>query len=164
MSWFSKKGPTPREVRAYQMGQQAGEEMATAFRIYQEQRFGPVYIKYLNIFRDALQSALKQEDKPPLLMCRAHMDVIEENVKELRTQMFEETKSSMAEWFERARAFGLFDEAVEGVRQSIDSFCNKLLNEAAEIIEQYMTVITDVDEAWRRKYPDKAAKYGLKSV
>src|SRR5262245_9128952 len=110
MTWFRKKGPTPGEVRAYQMGQQAGDEMATAFQLYQEQRFGPVHTRYLDILRESLQDALKSEDKPPILVCRANLQVFEDNVKELRTQMFEETKSSMAKWFERARAFGLFDE------------------------------------------------------
>src|SRR5262249_23168441 len=157
MGWFAKKGPTEDEVRAFQMGEKAAQEMATAFRLYQDQRFGPVHEAYLRILRDALQSALKDEDDPPLLKSRAHLQVFEDNVGELRTQMFNETKSSMAEWFERARIFGVLEETEAAVKQSIDSFCNNLLNEGGTIIQQYIPVIKDADEAWQKKYPDKAA-------
>ncbi len=90
MSWFRSKGPTQGEVKAYQMGQEASAEMATPFKVYQEQRFGPVHNNYLGVLRDCLQSALKGEDKPPLLVCRADMQVFEDNVNLLRTQMLDE--------------------------------------------------------------------------
>lgn len=159
MAWFGKKGPIEGEVRAYQFGQQAGEEMATAFQLYQEQRFGPVHDRYLGVLRDALQLALKGEDKPPLLMCRAHVQVFEKQVGELKSQMFDDTKSAMSDWFERARTFGVLDEVETGVRQSIDLFCKNLLNEGGAVIEQYIPVVQDADEAWQGKYPERAAHY-----
>lgn len=163
MGWFSKKGPTQDEVRAYQIGQDAGAEMATAFNVYQQQRFGPIYGRYLDVLRDALQSALKDDSKPPLLVCRAHLQIFEENVKTLHTQMLDETMSSMSDWFERARVFGVFEQTQAGVQQSIETFCGKLLNEGGALVEAYIPVIEDAESAWQRKFPERVAEfYGRK--
>lgn len=159
MGLFSKKGPTRGEVHAYKQGQDAAAEMAAAFKLYREQRFNPVHHKYLGVLRDGLLSILKDNERPPLLMCRAHLQSFEDNVNILREKMWEETETAMAEWLSFAREVGVYEMTVQTEKYWIKEFCDNLLNEGGAVIASYLQVVQDADNAWRRNFPVKAKEY-----
>src|SRR5262245_64421996 len=78
--------------------QEPADHMARALQEYQQARFGPVHLDYLNIFKGRLQNALQSEDLPPLLLAKIEVELFSQQIEKLKARMFDETVRAMTHW------------------------------------------------------------------
>jgi len=161
---FSNKPPTGDEGSASAGDQATGEHMARALREYQQARFGPIHADYLNIFRDRLQSALRSEERPPLLVANSEVDLFSAQIEKLKSKMFDETVRAMTHWFEVADKVGVRTEIDALLKESIEQFCESIGSDALKIAEGYVDLLRDAESAWRQKYPEKLASLAKPSA
>ena len=160
--WLGKKPLTADDVKAYQGGQDLGAEMGQAFNDYQRKRFGPVHNSYLNVLRERLQSALRSEEAPPLIIAKIESDLFVENLNELKMKMFDETMVAMSDWLDVAQKVGVRPDDEKTLADSIFDFCENLGMAAVKVVEEYQAVLRDADAGWRKRYPDRAAQFARK--
>ena len=96
--WLRRKLLTAAEVKAYKSGQELGNQMAQALSDYEKRRFEPLHETFLNVFRERLQSAVRSEEAPPLLMAKTEAELFCENLEKLKMELFDETISVRSRW------------------------------------------------------------------
>jgi hypothetical protein len=153
----SNKPLTSGQVYPPQAGQDAAEQMARAFHEYQEIQFGPVHDRYLNVFRERLQNALRS-DESPLLVAKIEAGLFGDHIKKLKSKMFDETVQAMAHWFDIAAKVGARPEIEALLKNSIEQFCEAVASDALKIAESYATLLKDAEAAWRHKKCGRANK------
>jgi hypothetical protein len=149
---------TPSEMSADQTGQETADHMARALQEYQQARFGQVHFDYLSIFRGRLQNALQSDDLPPLLLAKIEVELLSQQIENLRSRMFDETVRAMTHWLDVAEKVGARSEIDALVKHSIDRFCEAIGSDALQVAESYADLLKAADAAWRQKHPEKAAR------
>jgi hypothetical protein len=153
----SNKPLTSGEVNPPQAGQDAAEQMARAFHEYQNIQFGPVHDRYLDVFRERLQNALRSES--PLLVAKSEAELFGDHIEKLKSKMFDETVQAMAHWFDIAAKVGARSEIEALLKNSIEQFCEAVASDALKIAESYAALLKDAEAAWRHKKCGRANKH-----
>jgi hypothetical protein len=94
--WWVRK--PSQDERAYKMGQDLGTRLVKAFEAYKERRLAPTLQRYLDIFREQLQQAIKNEDRPPYYSAKAESEAFGTNLAVLKHQMYAEMSEAVADW------------------------------------------------------------------
>ena len=136
------------------MGQSLAALLLNAFNGYSELRFAPILKRYLDIFREELLQAIKNEDRPPCYSAKARSEAFGTSLAVLKRQMYTEMSEALAddwllEYPEDAR--GDSERITHGL---IDELCESTVNDALKILNDYKLVLDDADALWRRSHPD----------
>ena len=153
----SKK--SSEHVKAYEMAQALGALLTNAFNGYSELRFGPILRRYLDIFREELQQAIKSENMPPRYSAKARSEAFGTKLAVLKRQMYAEMSEALADdWLAE------YPEDIRGDSERIthvwiDELCKSTVNDALKILNDYKIVLDDADVLWRRSHPDLDARF-----
>jgi len=80
----SKK--SSEDVKAYEMGQGLAALLINAFNGYSELRFVPILKRYLDIYREQLQQAIKSKNMPPCHSAKARSEAFGTKLAGLKTR------------------------------------------------------------------------------
>jgi hypothetical protein len=134
-------------------GQRLAALLIQAFNGYSELRFAPILKRYLDIFREELQQAIKSENIPPRQSAKARSEAFGTSLAVLKRQMYVEMSEALAddwlaEYPEHARG-----ESERTTHLWIDELCDATVNDALKILSDYKVVLDDADALWRRSHP-----------
>lgn len=145
--------------KAYAFGEAAAESFSAEVDEFIKVRFDPVFGRYIDVFRNQLQQALRPQDGPPIVVAQIEFDVFCENVDELSEKMTKEIAESCEEWINLFREMGTVDECENYIESKISNFNESLKASGLEVLADYAIPLKDADNLWRADNPELAAKF-----
>lgn len=159
--WFGRKKRQEKEEadRAYQLGQEAGSEIATMILEYTDPRFAALKASYLGVLRDRLQRALVGVEAPAVVSARVEYTIFSDNVEELRSHLNNEVQSALSDALRFCDEIGIGSDARDSIHHHVGAFCSDLRLEGLKLLTDYAVPLKDADVRFRKLNPEISAKF-----
>jgi hypothetical protein len=156
--WFRRK-QDPKQTRAYQMGQQAGDAFAADLESLMEVRFKPVHEAALGVIQGQFNKCLTPTDGPPLVVARIEYKIFLDHVEEMRGKMLNEIPARLSKWLDVVDQIRLRDMFMQLIKAKVDKFCHDLTEAGMQCFLDMAHALKLADDQWRVANPELSAKF-----
>ena len=149
------KAHPPELSAAEQKGRDAFNSVAANFDEFFTERFGHIPEAFLALLTKHIDNDIRQTDRPPLLIARAHFAIFQQNVTKAGEIMQSEIAGQMKEWTEVDNALGV-DGVTQLTNHEVKNFCSDLTLRGFALLSERVPELKLADDKWRAEFPELA--------